>query len=509
MNVLKSNGRNSVGRSRNVSLRVGLLAAVALLLIATVQAPARAAAPVPSLDLVPADAAFYSVMLRNREQYNAFVNSKAFAKIRDLPYVQMGLGLLQMQLANPESPGGKIMTTLNDPEVKQSLGFLADLLSDEVFAYGGADFNQAVELWQEVYGEVYLADIKLAARGANARTIHGRASPAEDEDLVGRVFVRALVNHLDRVKLPELVIGCKIKDKAVAKQELDHIEASLKMLLKQAPMLKDSLKRATIGGHSFLTFAVDGSMIPWDPQIVAKIRSLAETPADGDKLIEHLKKTTLAVALGIRDDYLLLTIGPSTEVLDRLGKGKSLRSLPELAAVAKFADKRICTVGYSSKSLNQRLGFTKAKLDNLLRMGKSLLPSLPVPDKLREDLAKDATDLAADLKTMIPEVGAATSVAFLTDSGMESYDYDWSEHPELDSSKPLDLLKHVGGDPIAVLIGRSKNSPEGYDVLVKWIGVGQRYFEEYAIPQIKAEMKPKEQAEFDKVYAAVKPCCAG
>ena len=98
-------------------------------------------------------------------------------------------------------------------------------------------------------------------------------------------------------------------------------------------------------------------------------------------------------------------------------------------------------------------------------------------------------------------MGAAASVGFLTDSGTEDYTYDWSEHPELDSSKPLDLLKHVGGNPIAVLVGRSKVSPEGYDLLVKWIGIGYRYAEEYGLPQ----MKPKERAEFDKVFAQVKP----
>ena len=68
------------------------MAVAAFLLAASVQAPARAAQPVPSLDVVPADAAFYSAMLRNREQFDAIVNSKAFAKIKDLPYVQMGLG---------------------------------------------------------------------------------------------------------------------------------------------------------------------------------------------------------------------------------------------------------------------------------------------------------------------------------------------------------------------------------------------------------------------------------
>ena len=169
--------------------------------------------------------------------------------------------------------------------------------------------------------------------------------------------------------------------------------------------------------------------------------------------------------------------------------------------MAKFADKPICSVGYQSKKLTEQLSQTKAGIDGLLEAVKGFLPSLPVPEKVREQIAKDAAEMAADLKPLVPEVGASASIGFITPSGLESYDYDWSEHPELDSSKPLDLLKHVGGNPIAVLVGRSKVSPEGYDLLVKWIKVGYRYAEEYGLPQ----MKPKERAEFDKVFDQVKP----
>ena len=466
-------------------------------------APARAAGPVPSLDIVPADAAFYSAMLRNREQYDAIVNSKAFAKIKAIPYVQMGLGMMQAQAGGPGSPLGQFEAARNNPDVKKSLDLLADLLSDEVFVYGGANVNQALELLQGTYSDVYFSSLMEGFQHGFEQARTGKKAPqAEAEDLAGRIFVRALVNRIDLIKFPDLVIGFKAKDKALAKEQLDKLEAMLQQIMTQAPPpLQNRLKRTTIGGYSYLTFTLDGGMAPWDPQVVKKIRSLALTPDDGDKLIEHLKKTTLAISLGMHDDYLLLAIGPSTDALGQLGKGELLRSRPELASVAKFADKRICSVGYVSKTLMQHFGQSKADIDALLKEGKGLLPSLPVPDKLRQEIAQDAANLAADLKKFIPEVGAASSIAFLTDSGLESYDYDWSEHPELDSSQPLDLLKHIGGNPIAVLVGRSKGSSEAYDLLVKYIGVGYRYAEEYGLPQ----MPPKDRAEFDKVFAQVKP----
>ena len=47
------------------------------------------------------------------------------------------------------------------------------------------------------------------------------------EEIQGRAFVQALVKQVDLIKFPELVIGCKVKDQAVAKEQLDHLEANL------------------------------------------------------------------------------------------------------------------------------------------------------------------------------------------------------------------------------------------------------------------------------------------
>ena len=82
--------------------------------------------------------------------------------------------------------------------------------------------------------------------------------------------------------------------------------------------------------------------------------------------------------------------------------------------------------------------------------------------------------------------------------------YDWSEHPEIDCSKPLDLLKHIGGNPIAVIAGRAKVRPGDYDTLVKWLTTAYGYAEEYGVPQIP----PKERPQFEKFIAGAKPLIA-
>ena len=103
-----------------------------------------------SLKLIPEDAAFYSSMLRNREQFEAVRNSNAWAKIQAMPVVQMGLAMYQMQLANPGSGPAKIQAALENPEIRKIIDLAADMVSDEVFLYGDESCVDFLKLAQDV-----------------------------------------------------------------------------------------------------------------------------------------------------------------------------------------------------------------------------------------------------------------------------------------------------------------------------------------------------------------------
>ena len=65
-------------------------------------------------------------------------------------------------------------------------------------------------------------------------------------------------------------------------------------------------------------------MIPWDDDVAEQLEKLESQPGDAAKLIAQLKQATLVVAVGLRDDFLLVSVGPSTEILAKLGHGPSL-----------------------------------------------------------------------------------------------------------------------------------------------------------------------------------------
>jgi len=91
--------------------------------------------------------------------------------------------------------------------------------------------------------------------------------------------------------------------------------------------------------------------------------------------------------------------------------------------------------------------------------------------------------------------------SFLSDRGVESYQYDWSDHRRMDASKPLGLLQHVGGNPILGVVGRQKMDIKDYDLLVKWAKIGYDYFVEFGLPN----MQEKERAKAEKFLKSAVP----
>ncbi|HEY6563996.1 MAG TPA: hypothetical protein VIY86_05835, partial [Pirellulaceae bacterium] len=72
------------------------------------------------------------------------------------------------------------------------------------------------------------------------------------------------------------------------------------------------------------------------------------------------------------------------------------------------------------------------------------------------------------IEEMIPEPGAMMSFTFLTDRGFEGYSENWAENKFLETSEPLDILKHTGGDPAVVFAGNARKHQD--DLGTKWLG---------------------------------------
>jgi hypothetical protein len=428
-----------------------------------------------SLRLVPADATFYAASLRNREQVEAVLRSKAWTQLMALPAVQDLLKKAHEELGKADSPFAQVLAWYQQPENKQLLELLLDLGSHEVFCYGGDSFPGFLELAMEMQGGMRFAPLfaRLQAQGN-----------IDPQLLQFAVILNVLAENLDRIRAPELVIGFKLtKPDAVASQ-LQRLEKLLAGLLEQTP-LKGRLKRTKVDGADLLVLELDGSLVPWDR---VPFKDLEEKPGQFDKLQEKLRNLKVTVSLGMHKGYVLLTVGESTRHLARFGNGKSLAGVKEFQPLAKYADRKLTNLSYSSAKLRSATGTKPEDLDSLVEL-VDFLPQDQVPEKLRTRLKKDLEGLAKDLKAYLTPPGAAMSFSFLNGRGQESFSYDWTGKPDAATARPLALLNHVGGSPIAAVFGQCGCDGKGYETFAKYVRLAHGYFEEFGVPQLEPDAR--------------------
>jgi hypothetical protein len=441
-------------------------------------APARGADNVresTALKFVPADTSFFSARLRMRQQYEAVAGSKALARLLEIPAVQMARRMVAAQLEQPPTPElAEFWNLLKAPENKQLLELLGDAVSHEVFFCGGAGYAELMELLNEFSLAPSTAYIEAAKAGDDSDEARERRGLEEWMKLAGRL------------KVPSTLIGFKLSDGPRAEAQLARLEQILAAQLAMHPQFAGRLMREAIGGASFLTLRLDGTLIPWD---TLPRENLQVDREQFERMINQLKKLTLTVSLGVRDGYLLLALGESNEHLKQLGQGELLIDRPELAPLHKHADKPLLTISYVSREFLDRANSVERQIDQYVRMAEELPPQPTLHEALRKELLADVRQLAQDVKQWVPRPGAVTGFSFLSPRGSEGYTYNWSEQPWLDGSQKLTILDRLGGQPLAFAAGRTKVSAEGYAWLAKWIRRAVYYGEQIALPKLEDEQR--------------------
>jgi hypothetical protein len=409
-----------------------------------------------SLRTVPANAAFYWANLRLKEQLDLFLDSNAYRRLMEIPILQIGKGQLEFHWRqSPQPIIARFREFFNSAEGQETLALIKEMHSEEIFFYGGDDVVHLLRLLMELNGVNRTAKLEALASGE------------EESEVLSRNVIELLDEHADQFNVPDIVLGYRIEDAERATRHLDRIQEVLSRLLREKqPELEEHLKREQIAGNEFVTMRLDGSMIPWD-----QIREQAEE-VDEEQFAEWqqlLAKKTVAVALGVVGEFVLLSIGDTLEPLESIGSGPSLSSQPALARLARHADQPVTSVAYVSQSLAESLSSPQRTIDDLVGAAEQALEKLEVAEDQSEQLMKDVREFGQDMLKYMPEPGALAAISYLTARGYESYQYQSGTRPMVDSSKPLSVLEHVGGNPLMLLASRSKFSASDYDQVISWL----------------------------------------
>ena len=461
----------NVSRKQTSGRRLWSIAILAALVLGGPLSAQELADQAKSLALVPADATTYSVMLRNREQWQALTRSVAWARLNALPVVKKGWDLLHEEWNKEDGPLSKVKQWYKEDANRALVSLFGDMVADEVFIYGGKGSAEFLALLQELQGVYQYGPLMSLLEGKNP-------AAAQRPEERARLLLRALADQPERIVIPELVIGFRLKNAELARAQLKRLGALAKHL---EPELKKHLHKTKVAGAEFWTVKLDGTMIPWD-QI--PLRDLEENPGEFDKLVKRLKELKVTVSLGVREPFALLAIGESPAMLANLGKGKLLKDRPEFDRLAKFADRKVVAVGYGSKEWQALQNIRRTDVEEMAKGIMEKLKELGVTAEQEAVIRKDLAKLTKELKAYLPVPGPTVSISFLTDNGYESFAFDWTKNSGVDGSKALTILNHVGGTPLLVAAGRTKLDPKDYANMVKWVKIAHKHFEDIVLPKL-------------------------
>ena len=309
-----------------------------------------------SIRLIPEDAAFYGAMLRNGEQIKIIAESNAWAKLKNLPAVQMGLGAIEQQLASGDNPqAAQLKAMLENPQVKEPLG-CSDMFSNDVSVYADPRVAPVVELLQGISNSISYGPLYFQASG--------QADAMSPNEMQAKAALYTLAENLDKIQIPTTVLGFAVEDEERAKLHLNKFEGLLAPLTFMLPQLAGRVVREKVGDDDFLAIKLDGKMIPWDEVPLDDIRQYEAREGDVDKLVEKITGLNLVIAFGVRHGYLMVAC-TSLDGLARLGTGLLL-ARPEISPLKKHAGKRL-TDQHTSRNFLTQVAMSAEDIDGCRR----------------------------------------------------------------------------------------------------------------------------------------------
>jgi hypothetical protein len=460
---------------------------VAALLIALVapitaqerQGPAKAG-DTGALGLIPADAGYFSTMLRNKEQLDIIAHSNAWGELWDIPAIQKGWQFLKKEYTEEDGKLSGLRKGLELEDNQELLKFFIDAGSHEIFTFAGANWHQFTELMGMINTTSQFSQLAEMIQKGGPR-------PGGDPRAQARAILRSLAAHPELIAAPDVVIGFKLTEEKRVEKQLDRLEGAFKFLENFTDVLKDRVKKTAVDGSSFLTINLDGEMVPWND---VPINDLAEKEGEFDALVKKLKETKLTFSMGVRKGYFLFAVGSSADVVKQIGgAGKRLLDRDELKPVLAAASKPLTSISYVSAALRGAGAMAEKDVEGLMELARAGLGAAGISEAKRKAIFKDLETFKHEMTKERAAPGASVELSYLTGKGYESFTYDYTKASELDDSRPLTLTSHLGGSPILGAVARNKTSPDDYPTMVKALKMIYGHAEDIVMTKLDDDQK--------------------
>ena len=403
---------------------------------------------------LPADYAYFSSAQDLGGLLEDLLDSRTLQSLARLPLVMVGLSKLEESL----QPLTQVIE--QTPLLQELLSLGGEAAEREIFLAGGKQLETFTNALSEAYAEILIG---AALQGATGQT---RTSES--------TLITAMLPHRQSLRMPPIVLGLRVADSDRAKKFL----AGVAPYMQQLPGIVAKTQCAA-GFEAWTITDANGSSEALRPQL----RRAGVPKQDRDAFVAWVAGQQITIALGIRDDYLLLSISDTTDHLNKLGSEPTLANQPVFRRARARADTPLLTT-YISSGLRPPSGMDGEGMVALLR------PALG----LAEDHPKFFDDLGALISELAGPITAAAPYLTVTyrNEGLETLTVD-GRQGTADSSQPLTLLAHAGLSPTLAYASRAEPSQASYKRFSHWTRVMFRHYQDIVVP----EMPESSREEFE------------
>ncbi|MEM7205203.1 MAG: hypothetical protein AAF628_33420 [Planctomycetota bacterium] len=422
------------------------------------QDTARLAAVLGAADWVPADASYFSSLVHLKDLWEEISESRAFRRLHGLLAVQM----IAHEITTSEPARDLARWRRRSRLLDTGLELAVEAISREAFVYAGRELTDVMGAVMELVGETWAVNVHAELNGAPPQLGHTR-------------LLEAVLRQAEDLRVPPIVVGGRIAAPERARAFLRDVAA---LVPRSAPF---RVNQRALGGGEFYVVRLHPDLIPgWRYELQRELHG--RVPAElVVELLDFLQAQRLTVALGLRDDYLLLSVGASEEHLADLGTTTSLAKREDLGGLRRRLRHGLLAFQYRSGALR---GTETRLFAGLARGVGNLLGAAPAGE------TASRPDPRAEVRRFLTKLGTAktrppeASVTFRHD-GLETFEFG-IESGAGDASAPLELLRSATARPLLLAGSRAATVGDDFEQLAALLAAGRRLFEDTIVPTMNA-----------------------
>ncbi|MFT4511496.1 MAG: hypothetical protein ACI91B_000175 [Planctomycetota bacterium] len=411
---------------------------------------------------LPADYSYFSSGQNLGALIEDIVDSRTVQSLARLPMVMVALNQLQRPLQ--EVAGMRAQS----PGLDNFFALGEEALHREIFVACG---KKAEAFQVAVTNTLAIAMVNNGIASMNNQFV----PPAE-------AIIEALLLNRKDLRVPPAVFGMRVGDRERAKALLDD-------LAPYALMIPGVIEEATApaGFRAWTVKDAEGSAQNLRPML----EGAGVTNDNIGPFIEWVAGQKISIALGMRDDYLLLSISDTLEHLDELGKEPALASVPVFRRIRERSETPLLTT-YISAGLRPHSIY---EADAVAEQLRAILPDYPGNKQLAQDVGTMLFELTQ------PDIKPAPYLtATYRNEGLESLTIDARQN-QANSKKSLSLFANAGPSPTVAYASRAEPTIEWYKRWSHWSGVMLDHFETTVV----AQMPHTNLTEFEKARRVFAP----